>query len=275
MSLTLTAIVLGIVEGLTEFLPVSSTGHLILATRLLGYDPKPWEVFNIVIQLPAIMAVVVLYWRTIWAVVAGLFRGEGAAVRFVVNVAVAFLPAAVLGLLLKKKIDALLESPMVVAWALLLGGIAILAVEHFARPGEGREAGKGVGQLPVATSLKIGVMQCLAMIPGVSRSGATIMGALAMGVERRTAAEFSFFLAIPTMFGATAKQLFDHRHELAAHTGPVGWSEIAVGGFVSFVVSLVVIKAFVGWISRNGFAPFAFYRIIAGMVAITALLHAG
>ena len=271
MSLTVTAIILGIVEGLTEFLPVSSTGHLILATRLLGYDPHPWEVFNIVIQLPAIMAVVVLYWRTIWAVAMGALRREGAAIRFVVNIAVAFLPAAVLGILLKKRIDALLESPLTVAWALLIGGIAILVVERFARAGKPA----GVGQLPVGKSFGIGLMQCLAMIPGVSRSGATIMGALAMGVERRTAAEFSFFLAIPTMFGATAKQLFDHRHELASHAGPVGWSEIAVGSVVSFVVALVVIKAFVGWISRNGFAPFAFYRIIVGMVAITALMHIG
>ena len=266
MSLTLTAIILGIVEGLTEFIPVSSTGHLILATRFLGYQEKPWEVFNIVIQLPAIMAVVVLYWRTIWAVAMGALRREGAAIRFVVNIAVAFLPAAVLGILLKKRIDALLESPLTVAWAL-----PILVVERFARAGKPA----GVGQLPVGKSFGIGLMQCLAMIPGVSRSGATIMGALAMGVERRTAAEFSFFLAIPTMFGATAKQLFDHRHELASHAGPVGWSEIAVGSVVSFVVALVVIKAFVGWISRNGFAPFAFYRIIVGMVAITALMHIG
>lgn len=271
MSLTLSAIVLGIVEGLTEFLPVSSTGHLILATKLLGYDPGPWEVFNIVIQLPAIMAVVVLYWRTIWAVVVGMLKGEAAAIGFVRNVAVAFLPAAVLGVLLKKRIDALLESPLVVAWALLIGGIAILVIERLARPGKQT----GVGQLPVRQAFGVGLAQCLAMIPGVSRSGATIMGALAMGVERRTAAEFSFFLAIPTMFGATAKQLWDHRHELASHAGPVGLPEIAIGSVVSFVVSLVVIKGFIGWISRNGFAPFALYRIFAGMVAITLLMRMG
>ena len=272
MSLTLSAIVLGIVEGLTEFLPVSSTGHLILATKLLGYDPKPWEVFNIVIQLPAVMAVVVLYWRTIWEVAAGVLKREAAALGFVRNVALAFLPAAVLGVLLKKRIDALLESPMVVAWALLLGGIAILVIERLARPAK---APSGVAQLPARKAFGVGLAQCLAMIPGVSRSGATIMGALAMGVERRTAAEFSFFLAIPTMFGATVKQLWDHRHELASHAGPVGLPEIAVGSVVAFVVSLVVVKAFIGWISRNGFAPFAFYRIIVGMVAITVLMRMG
>ncbi len=269
MSLTLTAIVLGIVEGLTEFLPVSSTGHLILATKLLGYDQKPWEVFNIVIQLPAVMAVVVLYWRTIWAVMQGVVRGEAVAIRFVTNVVVAFIPAAILGVLLKKRIDALLESPLVVAWALVLGGIAILVIERLAKPGKPA----GVGQLPVPKAFGVGLMQCLAMVPGVSRSGATIMGALAMGVERRTAAEFSFFLAIPTMFGATAKQLWDHRHELSAGTGGVGLGEIAIGSVVSFVVSLVVIKAFLGWIGRNGFAPFAFYRIIVGVVAISLLMR--
>ena len=271
MDLTLTAILLGIVEGLTEFIPVSSTGHLILASQLFGYDAATWKVFNVVIQLGAILAVVVQYWRTFWAVGMGLLRREPLAFRFVANLLVAFIPAVVLGLIFKQQIDVLLGSPMVVAWALIAGGIAILAVERFARPGEYL----GLGQLPMRQAFGVGLLQCLAMIPGVSRSGATIMGALAMGVERRTAAEFSFFLAIPTMFGATAKQLFDHRHELASHAGPVGWSEIAIGSAVSFVVSLVVIKAFVGWISRNGFAPFAFYRIIVGMVAITALMHAG
>ena len=271
MTLTVTAILLGIVEGLTEFLPVSSTGLLILATKILGFDASEWEVFNIVIQLGAILAVVVQFWRTFWAVGLGLLKREPLAFRFVLNVVVAFIPAAVLGVLLKKRIDVMLESPLVVAWALLIGGFAIIAVERFSKQG----GYLGIGQLPVKKALGVGFMQCLAMIPGVSRSGATIMGALAMGIERRTAAEFSFFLAIPTMMGATVLQLFSHRHELASGLGPVGWNEIAIGFAVSFVVALVVIKGFVAYVSRAGFTPFAIYRIIAGALAIYLLTQAG
>jgi len=267
MDLTITAILLGIVEGLTEFIPVSSTGHLMLASVLFGYDARTWAVFNVVIQLGAILAVVALYWRTFWAVAMGLLRLEPLAVRFVVNLLVAFIPAVVLGLLFKDQIDLLLESPKVVAWALIAGGVAILAIERTARPGEY----VGLGQLPVRQALGVGFLQCLAMIPGVSRSGATIMGALAMGIERRTAAEFSFFLAIPTMLGATVLELWDYRHDLAAGTGAVGWGEIAVGFVIAFVVALAVIRLFVSYISRSGFAPFAWYRIAAGALAVFLL----
>ena len=267
MDLTLTAILLGIVEGLTEFLPVSSTGHLILASELFGYSSEQWKVFNIVIQLGAILAVVVQYWRTFWAVGRGLLRWDAMSVAFTRNVLIAFLPSAVLGLLLKDYIDILLGSPMVVGWALIAGGIAILVIERFARPGPA----SGVAQLPTRQALGVGLMQCLAMIPGVSRSGATIMGALAMGVDRRTAAEFSFFLAVPTMLGATTLELFDNRAALASGLGPVGWDEIAVGFVVSFVVALVVIRAFVAFVSRSGFAPFAWYRIAVGLLAIGLL----
>ena len=156
---------------------------------------------------------------------------------------------------------------MVVARALLVGGIAILAIEKVAKPGPK----SGVAQLPARQALGVGVIQCLSMVPGISRSGATIMGALAMGIERRTAAEFSFFLAVPTMMGATTLELWDNRDALAAGLGPVGWSEIALGFAVSFVVALVVIKAFVAYISRAGFAPFAWYRIAAGILAIALL----
>lgn len=271
MSLLITAILLGIVEGLTEFLPVSSTGHLILATKLFGFDDAQWAVFNIVIQLGAILAVVVLYWRTFWAVAQGLVRRDPTAIRFVVNLLVAFIPAVVLGLIFKKKIDVLLESPMVVAWALVVGGVAIIAIERFAKGGDY----VGIGQLPISKALGVGFMQCLAMVPGVSRSGATIMGALCMGINRSTAAEFSFFLAIPTMLGATVLQLGSHRHELMAGTSAVGFSEIAVGFVVSFIVALAVIKGFVTYISRHGFTPFAIYRIVAGAAAIYGLSHLG
>lgn len=267
MDTIITAILLGIVEGLTEFIPVSSTGHLILASEIFGYDAAVWKVFNVVIQLGAILAVVVLYWRTFWAVGTGLLKWRPESVAFLRNVLLGFLPSAVLGFALKDYIDIMLGSPMVVAWALVLGGIAILAIEKVAKPGPA----SGVAQLPAKQALGVGFMQCLAMIPGVSRSGATIMGALAMGIERRTAAEFSFFLAIPTMMGATTLELWDARASLAGGMGPVGWTEIAIGFAVSFVVALAVIKAFVAFVSRSGFAPFAWYRIAAGILAIWLL----
>ena len=267
MDLTITAILLGIVEGLTEFIPVSSTGHLILASELFGYDADQWKVLNVVIQLGAILAVVVQYWRTFWAVGMGLLRLESMSLVFVRNILLGFLPSAVLGLLLKDQIRMMLGSPLVVGWALVLGGIAILAIERVAKPGPA----SGVAQLPVRQALGVGLFQCISMIPGVSRSGATIMGALAMGIERRTAAEFSFFLAIPTMMGATTLELWDSRAELMAGTGPVGWDEIAIGFFVAFVVALAVIKLFVAYVSRAGFAPFAWYRIVAGALAVFLL----
>ena len=270
MDLTLTAILLGIVEGLTEFIPVSSTGHLILASEIFGYDAEQWKVFNVVIQLGAILAVVVQYWRTFWAVGGGLLRLEPISVRFVSNIAIAFLPSAIIGLAMKDYIDILLGSPMVVGWALIAGGIAILAIERWAKP----KGYSGIGQLPMRQALYVGLVQCISMVPGVSRSGATIMGALAIGIDRRTAAEFSFFLAIPTMLGATTLELWGSREALAAGTGPVGWSEIAVGFAVSFVVALAVIRMFVAYVSKAGFAPFAWYRIAAGILAVVLLSRA-
>ena len=269
MDLIVTAILLGIVEGVTEFIPVSSTGHLILATELFGYDARTWAMFNVVIQLGAILAVVVQYWRTFWAVGWGVLRLEPISLRFVRNLLVAFLPSAVLGLALKDYIDVMLGSPMVVAWALIAGGIAILAIERVAKPGPPT----GIGQLPLKQALGVGLAQCVSMIPGISRSGATIMGALAMGIERRTAAEFSFFLAVPTMLGASTLELLDNRAALAAGaTGGVGWTQIAIGFVVAFVVALAVIRVFVAYVSRAGFAPFAWYRIAAGAAALVWLM---
>jgi undecaprenyl-diphosphatase len=264
MGTILTIILLGIVEGVTEFLPVSSTGHLILAGALLGYDENHWKVFNIVIQFGAILAVVVLYWRTFLAVIMGLTRREAESWRFVRNILVAFLPAAVIGLALHKQFEAMLGSPKLVSVALIVGGLAILVIERTAR--QGHE--KGIAEIGLGRAVAIGFIQCLAMIPGVSRSGATIMGALALGVERRTAAEFSFFLAIPTMLGATSLELFKNRHDLGA-VGPGG---IALGFVVSFLVALVVIRWFIGIVSRRGFGPFAWYRIVAGGAALVWLL---
>lgn len=256
----LTPILLGIVEGLTEYLPVSSTGHLILATELLGYDAERWAVFNIAIQPGAILAIVVLYWRTFMDVLTGLFRWDPVAVAFTRNLLVAFIPAVVLGLAFGDQIELLLENAVVVAWALIIGGIAILIVEKLAKTSD---AG-GVAGVSFKTSVAIGLVQCIAMIPGVSRSGATILGAMAMGVDRKTAAEFSFFLAVPTLTGATVLQLFKHRDALT----PDAMSLIAVGFVVSFIVALIVVKAFVAIITRIGFAPFGWYRIIAGAGAL-------
>jgi len=264
----LTIIILGIVEGITEFLPVSSTGHLILAGALIGYDGTRWELFNIVIQLGAILAVVVLYWRTFWTVLRGLQRGEPGPVRFVRNLIIAFIPAAVIGALFHKKIEALLLQPIVVAVALIVGGIAILVIERLVRPGTTR----GVADVSVSTAGGIGLLQCLAMIPGVSRSGATILGALSLGVERRTAAEFSFFLAIPTMLGASVLELVTKRHELALGQG-VGIGGIAIGFVVAFIVALLVVRWFVGIVGRRGFGPFAWYRIVVGGAALIWLLN--
>ena len=267
MGTILTIILLGIVEGVTEFLPVSSTGHLILAGALLGYDENHWKVFNVVIQLGAILAVVVLYWRTFMAVIMGLMRREPESLRFVRNVLVAFLPAAVVGLALHKQVEAMLGSPTIVAWALLLGGVAILGIERVAPRGHE----KGVADISFAKALGIGFIQCLAMIPGVSRSGATILGALSLGVERRTAAEFSFFLAIPTMLGATVLELVTKRHELMA-ANSVGFGLIAIGFVVAFVVALLVVRWFVGLVGKTGFSPFGWYRIAVGAVALVFLL---
>jgi undecaprenyl-diphosphatase len=242
MGLTLTAILLGIVEGLTEFVPVSSTGHLILASELFGYDAAQWAMFNVVIQLGAILAVVVQYWKTFWNAGIGVLKLEAEGLRFARNILVAFLPSAVLAVLFKDTIEALLGSTEVVGWALIIGGITILGIEKVAKPG----AYVPVSDIPLGKVIGVGLAQCVSMIPGVSRSGATIMGALAMGIDRKTAAEFSFFLAVPTMIGASAFTLFNHGDELMAGSTAVGWDEIAIGFVVSFVVALL---------SAAGFSP--------------------
>ncbi|HEU0045819.1 undecaprenyl-diphosphate phosphatase [Sphingomonas sp.] len=263
MNDVLTAILLGIVEGVTEFLPVSSTGHLVLATELLGYDPQRWAVFNIAIQPGAIMAIVVLYWRTFLAVGKGLLRWDPGSVAFVRNLLLAFIPAVVLGLLFDDQIEAMLESATVVAWALIVGGVAILVVERFART----ENVLGISGVTVSQSVKIGLVQCLAMVPGVSRSGATIMGAMALGIDRRTAADFSFFLALPTLSGATVLQLVKHRDAITL----ADLQLIGIGAVISFIVALIVVKGFMAVVTRHGFAPFAWYRIVAGTTALAVL----
>ena len=259
----LLVIILGIVEGVTEYLPVSSTGHLILATELMGFKADDWALFNIAIHPGAILAILVLYWRTFRDVLVGMWHRESSAFAFVRNLAVAFVPAVVLGLAIGNYVELLLGNAVVVAWALIIGGFAILLIEKLARP---IECG-GVANVSFSQSIGIGLVQCIAMIPGVSRSGATILGAMAMGVDRKTAAEFSFFLAVPTLTGATALQLYKHGADM--EPGMTGW--ILLGSLVSFVVAVVVVKAFVAIIQRYGFAPFAWYRIIAGAAALVWL----
>jgi undecaprenyl-diphosphatase len=260
----LTIILLGIVEGVTEFIPVSSTGHLVLAAELLGFQSGAEGTFEIVIQLGAILAVIVLYWRRFWDVLIGLLRWSSGPVAFTRNVLLGFLPSMAIGAVAYEAIQRMLETPEIVAVALILGGIAILLIERMTR----RATTESVEAMGWKTALWIGLIQCLSMIPGVSRSGATIMGALALGVERKTAAEFSFFVAVPTMIGASAYALF----KSGARLGAAELGDIAIGFGVSFVVAILVIKAFIGIVTRYGFAPFAWYRIVVGAVALVWLM---
>jgi undecaprenyl-diphosphatase len=260
----LNIIILGIVEGLTEFLPVSSTGHLILAGELLGFNTQTNATFEIAIQSGAILAVVVAYWRRFLDVIIGLFSWAPGPVAFTRNVILGFVPAGIAGVLFIKAFEAMLESPLTVAIALIVGGIAILIIEK----NEGTPEVFSVEAMPARSALGVGIGQCLAMIPGVSRSGATIMAAMLLKIDRKTAAEFSFFLAVPTIAGATVLLLWKNRDQLDTSQ----MSAIGIGFAVSFVVALAVVKGFVAIVSRYGFAPFAWYRIVAGSVALVWLL---
>lgn len=260
----LTVIILGIVEGLTEFLPVSSTGHLILASELLGFKGPAELAFKISIQLGAILAVLVAYRTRFADVIAGLFRREPGAVAFTRNILLGFAPALLVGVVAYEAIKVMLETPVVVAVALIVGGVAILVIERMAH----RARFASVEAIPGRTAFGVGVGQCLAMIPGVSRSGATIMFGLLAGLERKTAAEYSFFLAVPTMTAATVYALYKNRDALGG--GDV--TAIAIGFGVAFLVALAVVKAFVAIVGRYGFAPFAWYRIAMGSVALVWLL---
>jgi undecaprenyl-diphosphatase len=257
------AILLGVVEGATEFVPVSSTGHLILLVDLLGFQGPPGRVFEVVIQLGAILAVCWLYRGKLIGTLIGL-PTEPEARRFTLAVLIAFLPAAVVGALLHGFIKETLFDPRVVSVALVLGGIAILVVERLPLRHRIRE----VDAIGLRTALAIGCCQLLALVPGVSRSGATILGGLLCGLDRRTATEFSFFLAIPTMFGATAYDLYKNRDALSSDGAVV----IAIGFGAAFVTALLVVRAVVGFVGRHGFAPFAWYRIALGSAMLLLLL---
>ena len=259
---SLNAVILGIIEGLTEFLPVSSTGHLILASQLLKFNADLGKLFDVVIQLGAILAIVVLYWKKFVQVLVSL-PWDAQAQHFTRNVLLAFLPCVFIGVMVHDYIKEVLFNPTVVAIALVTGGITILVIERV-KPAP---AVFSTEQMSWRTALAIGFFQCLAMIPGVSRSGASIMGALMLKVERKAAAEFSFFLAVPTMFAATLYDLYKGRHELSMD----GAQLIAIGFVVSFIVALVVVRWMIGFISRHGFTPFAWYRILAGGALLVSL----
>lgn len=251
----LDAALLGLIEGLTEFLPVSSTGHLIIFDTLLGFEGPPGKVFEVVIQLGAILAICTVYFARLWKVVTGLKDDPGAR-HFAVAVILAFLPAMVLGAALHGVIKAVLFNPTVVSIALILGGVAILMAERLVPVPRYHQ----IERFPAPLALKIGLCQCLALVPGVSRSGATILGSLLMGVDRRTAAEFSFFLAIPTMAGATVYDLYKNWSLMSVDSALL----IGVGFVTAFIAAALVVKVLVDFVGRYGFAPFAWYRIAIG-----------
>ena len=258
----LSAALLGVVQGLTEFLPVSSTAHLLIGARLLRFE-DPGGVFTVMIQLGSILAVMWLY-RAKIAHVAVNLPSDADARRFVVMIAIAFLPAVVAGLLFAGFVKRVLyESPGVIAVSFIVGGVIMLAVER-ARPAPRI---MNAEHTPLLRALGIGACQVLALIPGVSRSGATIVGAMALGLDRAAAAEFSFFLAMPTMTAAFAHDLLEARH----HLGAERVAEIAIGFVFAFIAAAFVVRPFLAVVRRVGFVPFAWYRIAAGLVLLAAL----
>lgn len=258
----LSTIFLGIVEGLTEFLPISSTGHLILAGRLLGLEGPESKLFDIVIQLGAILAVCWVYRERLIGAAIGM-ANDADDRRFVGNIVIAFLPSAVAGVLFYRIIKDYLFSPWVVAISFIVGGVLILIIEAV-RP---RPRLHEIEAMSLRTALLIGCCQVLSMIPGISRAGATIMGALMLRVDRPAATEFSFFLAIPTMLGAAVYDLYKNRAILSFHGG----IDIAVGFVVAFIAALIVVRWLVEFVSRHGFGVFAWYRIGVGALALIGL----
>ena len=258
----LDAFILGVVEGLTEFLPVSSTGHLILVSDLLGLNDEKGKVFDIVIQLGAILAVCWEYRARFARAFSGL-ASDRVQQRFAMNILVAFMPAALVGLLLQKQIKEFLFHPRPVAIALIVGAIVIFAVERWYK-NHGAPRVTSVDSMTWADALKVGLAQCFSLIPGTARSGATIMGGMLFGLSRQVATEFSFFLAVPIMFAATGYQLVKYRDLLsAADIGP-----FAVGFVVSFVSALVAVKALIRYVAHHDFNAFAWYRIALGALVL-------
>lgn len=260
------AVLLGAIEGLTEFIPVSSTGHLLLAGHFLGVKPDK-RAFEILIQLGAVLAVLTVYSARLWRLLVDLPREPGAR-RFVASILVAFLPAVVVGVLLHRFIkEVLFETPLLICIMLIVGGFILLFVDRLKL----KPVVTAAEEVTPLTALKIGAFQCLAMIPGVSRSGATIVGGMLLGLSKRAAAEFSFFLAMPTMAGAFAYDLYKSYADLDA----AALQSIAIGFVVAFLAGVLVVRYLLEFVSRYGFAPFAWWRIIIGGMGLGALLVLG
>lgn len=250
-------IILSIIEGITEYLPISSTGHMIIASSFMKIAADDFtKLFTIAIQLGAILAVVVLYWKRFFQ-----------SLDFYLKLFVAFIPAAVFGLILNDVIDELLESPLTVAITLVLGGVVLLKVDDWFRANEiiDKKNPSAHTEINYLTALKIGFFQVLAMIPGTSRSGATIFGGLAQKLNRKTAAEFSFFLAVPTMFGATAKKGYDY-YQAGFELSGSQINYLIIGNIIAFIVALIAIKSFIDYLSKKGFKIFGYYRIALGII---------
>ena len=260
------AVVLGIVEGLTEFLPISSTGHLVLAEKILGLNSPFWDAFEVMIQLGAILAVVLIFWSKIWQTVLGLVSDPRSR-HFALSLIVALIPAVVFGFFFSGLIKSYLFAPLPIAMSLIVGGLIILWVESTHRQEIHHEA----DELSLATAGLIGLAQAVAIIPGTSRSGATIVGGRLLGLSRRAATEFSFFLAIPTMLAAFIHDAVKYRHDLTSNN--IGL--VAVGFVVSFISAYLVIKPFLNFVSTRGFVPFAYYRILLGGIILAFSIAVG
>lgn len=259
---TIIAGILGLIEGLTEFIPVSSTGHLLLAGHFLGFD-SPGRAFEVLIQLGAILAILGVYAGRLWHIFSTAPHNPRSR-RFILSVLLAFLPAVVIGVMAHGFIKSVLfETPMLVAVALIIGGVVLLFADRFAQNPAYHEP----EDFPPLMALKIGFIQCLAMVPGVSRSGATIVGALALGADKRSAAEFSFFLSMPTMAGAFAYDLYKTGPQIDAAAG----LNIIVGFVCAFIAAVFVVKGLLGYVSRHGYGFFAWWRIIVGSLSIIGL----
>ena len=259
-------IILGIVEGITEFLPISSTGHMIIASSIIGINDDDFtKLFEVCIQLGAILSVVVLYWKRFF---------DFSRLQLYVKLAVAFIPAGVIGLLFHKKIDALLDSSMVVGCSLLIGGIILLFIDSVFKNGS-KDKDEAVSY---PNAFVIGCFQVLSMIPGTSRSAATIVGGLQQKLTRKMAAEFSFFLAVPTMFAATGLKLFEYYKKVKQGEVPAldhaQISMLLVGNVIAFIVALIAIKSFITYVQKHSFRAFGIYRIIAG-IAVIAMIYTG
>ncbi|MEZ5643680.1 MAG: undecaprenyl-diphosphate phosphatase [Burkholderiaceae bacterium] len=262
IALLIKATIMGVVEGLTEFLPISSTGHLILAATLLGWTGEKVKLFEVVIQTGAILAIVSLYVERLWQTLVGLPR-EAVARRFTANVLIGFLPAAVAGVLFIDVIKGVLFTPLVVAGGFIVGGLVILWAERLQARGAVSSI-DDVDQVRWADALKVGLIQCAALVPGVSRSGATIIGAMLVGFNRKAATEFSFFLAIPMLFGAAFYDLYKNRDLLGVGDLPL----FAVGLAVSWVSAWICVRWLLRYVGQHSFVPFAWYRIAFGLLII-------